>query len=120
MPRPYSAGTWELTAATALIECDGRTWHDKSLVEKNGPSRREAAGPQGKVRVDLGHWPSRRTRVLGQRRPTPLSSHIRAADLCELAHRSDENSAAIARGWMAVPAAGPPRRTASRAACPAA
>jgi glucose-6-phosphate 1-dehydrogenase len=27
-PRPYSAGTWGPTAAIALIERDGRTWHE--------------------------------------------------------------------------------------------
>ena len=28
-PRPYSAGTWGPTAAIALIERDGRTWHEE-------------------------------------------------------------------------------------------
>ena len=28
-PRPYSAGSWGPTAAIALIERDGRTWHEK-------------------------------------------------------------------------------------------
>jgi len=28
VPRPYSAGTWGPTAAIALIERDGRTWHE--------------------------------------------------------------------------------------------
>jgi glucose-6-phosphate 1-dehydrogenase len=27
-PKPYAAGTWGPTAAIALIERDGRTWHD--------------------------------------------------------------------------------------------
>ncbi len=27
-PRPYSAGSWGPTAAIALIERDGRTWHE--------------------------------------------------------------------------------------------
>ena len=27
-PRPYTAGTWGPTAAIALIERDGRTWHE--------------------------------------------------------------------------------------------
>jgi glucose-6-phosphate 1-dehydrogenase len=29
MPRPYPAGTWGPTAAIALIERDGRTWHEE-------------------------------------------------------------------------------------------
>jgi glucose-6-phosphate 1-dehydrogenase len=29
-PKPYPAGTWGPTAAIALIERDGRTWHDDS------------------------------------------------------------------------------------------
>ena len=29
-PKPYPAGTWGPTAAIALIERDGRTWHDES------------------------------------------------------------------------------------------
>jgi glucose-6-phosphate 1-dehydrogenase len=28
-PRPYPAGTWGPTAAIALIERDGRTWHEE-------------------------------------------------------------------------------------------
>jgi glucose-6-phosphate 1-dehydrogenase len=28
-PRPYTAGTWGPAAAVALIERDGRTWHDE-------------------------------------------------------------------------------------------
>ena len=27
-PKPYMAGSWGPTAATALIERDGRTWHE--------------------------------------------------------------------------------------------
>jgi glucose-6-phosphate 1-dehydrogenase len=27
-PRPYAAGSWGPTAAIALIERDGRTWHE--------------------------------------------------------------------------------------------
>jgi glucose-6-phosphate 1-dehydrogenase len=27
-PQPYTAGTWGPTAAIALIERDGRTWHE--------------------------------------------------------------------------------------------
>ena len=27
-PKPYTAGTWGPSAAIALIERDGRTWHD--------------------------------------------------------------------------------------------
>jgi glucose-6-phosphate 1-dehydrogenase len=27
-PRPYTAGTWGPSAAIALIEREGRTWHD--------------------------------------------------------------------------------------------
>ena len=27
-PRPYPAGSWGPTAAIALIERDGRTWHE--------------------------------------------------------------------------------------------
>ena len=27
-PRPYAAGSWGPSAAVALIERDGRTWHD--------------------------------------------------------------------------------------------
>ena len=30
-PRPYSAGTWGPSAAIALIERDGRTWHEDQL-----------------------------------------------------------------------------------------
>jgi glucose-6-phosphate 1-dehydrogenase len=30
-PRPYSAGTWGPTAAIALIERDGRTWHEEMV-----------------------------------------------------------------------------------------
>ena len=29
-PKPYAAGSWGPTAAIALIERDGRTWHDES------------------------------------------------------------------------------------------
>jgi glucose-6-phosphate 1-dehydrogenase len=29
-PKPYAAGTWGPTAAIALIERDGRTWHDEA------------------------------------------------------------------------------------------
>ena len=28
-PRPYAAGSWGPTAAIALIERDGRTWHEE-------------------------------------------------------------------------------------------
>ena len=28
-PRPYAAGTWGPSAAVALIERDGRTWHEE-------------------------------------------------------------------------------------------
>jgi glucose-6-phosphate 1-dehydrogenase len=28
-PRPYPAGSWGPTAAIALIERDGRTWHEE-------------------------------------------------------------------------------------------
>jgi glucose-6-phosphate 1-dehydrogenase len=28
-PKPYAAGTWGPAAAIALIERDGRTWHDE-------------------------------------------------------------------------------------------
>jgi glucose-6-phosphate 1-dehydrogenase len=31
-PRPYAAGSWGPTAAIALIERDGRTWHEEALV----------------------------------------------------------------------------------------
>ena len=27
-PRPYTAGSWGPTAAIALVERDGRTWHE--------------------------------------------------------------------------------------------
>ena len=27
-PKPYTAGTWGPSAAVALIERDGRTWHE--------------------------------------------------------------------------------------------
>ena len=30
-PRPYAAGTWGPSAAIALIERDGRTWHEEVL-----------------------------------------------------------------------------------------
>ncbi len=30
-PRPYSAGSWGPTAAIALIERDGRTWHEEMM-----------------------------------------------------------------------------------------
>jgi glucose-6-phosphate 1-dehydrogenase len=30
-PKPYPAGTWGPTAATALIERDGRTWYEETL-----------------------------------------------------------------------------------------
>jgi glucose-6-phosphate 1-dehydrogenase len=29
-PRPYTAGTWGPSAAIALIERDGRTWHEEA------------------------------------------------------------------------------------------
>ncbi len=29
-PRPYAAGSWGPTAAIALIERDGRTWHEET------------------------------------------------------------------------------------------
>jgi glucose-6-phosphate 1-dehydrogenase len=28
-PKPYAAGTWGPSAAIAMIERDGRTWHDE-------------------------------------------------------------------------------------------
>ena len=28
LPKPYTSGTWGPTAAVALIERDGRTWHE--------------------------------------------------------------------------------------------
>ena len=28
LPKPYTAGTWGPSAAIALIERDGRTWHE--------------------------------------------------------------------------------------------
>jgi glucose-6-phosphate 1-dehydrogenase len=28
LPKPYTAGTWGPSAAVAMIERDGRTWHD--------------------------------------------------------------------------------------------
>jgi len=31
-PKPYAAGTWGPSAAVALIERDGRTWHDEDAV----------------------------------------------------------------------------------------
>ena len=31
-PRPYAAGSWGPTAAIALIERDGRTWHEEALA----------------------------------------------------------------------------------------
>ena len=30
-PKPYMAGSWGPTAATALIERDGRTWHEEAI-----------------------------------------------------------------------------------------
>jgi glucose-6-phosphate 1-dehydrogenase len=35
-PRPYPAGTWGPTAAIALIERDGRTWHEDLAVARLG------------------------------------------------------------------------------------
>jgi glucose-6-phosphate 1-dehydrogenase len=32
MPKPYTAGTWGPASAIALIERDGRTWHDEGLA----------------------------------------------------------------------------------------
>ncbi|MBL8788925.1 MAG: glucose-6-phosphate dehydrogenase [Rhizobiales bacterium] len=32
MPKPYTAGTWGPASAIALIERDGRTWHDEGLL----------------------------------------------------------------------------------------
>jgi glucose-6-phosphate 1-dehydrogenase len=30
-PKPYTAGTWGPTASVALIERDGRTWHEDEV-----------------------------------------------------------------------------------------
>jgi glucose-6-phosphate 1-dehydrogenase len=30
-PRPYAAGSWGPSAAVALIERDGRTWHEDDM-----------------------------------------------------------------------------------------
>ena len=32
LPKPYTAGTWGPTAAVALIERDGRTWHEGEVA----------------------------------------------------------------------------------------
>jgi glucose-6-phosphate 1-dehydrogenase len=29
-PKPYAAGSWGPSAAVALIERDGRTWHEEA------------------------------------------------------------------------------------------
>jgi len=31
LPKPYTAGTWGPSAAVALIERDGRTWHEDTV-----------------------------------------------------------------------------------------
>ncbi len=33
MPKPYTAGTWGPSASVALIERDGRTWHDSDSTD---------------------------------------------------------------------------------------
>ena len=33
VPKPYTAGTWGPAAAIALIERDGRTWHDEAACD---------------------------------------------------------------------------------------
>jgi len=40
-PRPYMAGSWGPAAATALIERDGRTWHEE-LVDRGRLAARDA------------------------------------------------------------------------------
>ncbi len=32
LPKPYTSGTWGPSAAVALIERDGRTWHDEDAA----------------------------------------------------------------------------------------
>jgi glucose-6-phosphate 1-dehydrogenase len=34
-PRPYPSGSWGPTAAIALIERDGRTWHEDQMLEQD-------------------------------------------------------------------------------------
>jgi glucose-6-phosphate 1-dehydrogenase len=34
-PKPYTAGTWGPSAAIAMIERDGRTWHEDESAAKD-------------------------------------------------------------------------------------
>ena len=33
LPKPYTAGTWGPSSAVALIERDGRTWHEDQDID---------------------------------------------------------------------------------------
>jgi glucose-6-phosphate 1-dehydrogenase len=45
LPKPYTSGTWGPSAAIALIERDGRTWHDQPHHRAQQAGPREISGP---------------------------------------------------------------------------
>src|SRR5271165_3443462 len=69
--------------------------------EKVGPTATWVAGPQRKVRVDLGHRPNRQARVLGQRRPMSFDRTSGRATAVKYFTTRERYSSPATRGRMA-------------------
>ncbi len=113
-PKPYAAGTWGPAAAIALIERDGRTWHeDDGLMHRAAvmaPSEQRAIGPC---------IPAHRR---GHRRASPSAAQpTRAAYLDRIARRGRARPAPRrARPAPTSRTASPPATRTTRTRCAAA
>ena len=100
--KPYAAGSWGPSAATALIERDGRTWHeDAALIGLRDPVSRDK---EGAMHPRIGEV-TERIAERSARHAAPLSRPDRAPPAQRGPQRTQLSCANLAHGFAACGAA---------------